>query len=122
LLLVEVGLEASIRHFTRGRRLHSEGDAPACHPSPDSVRKRRPSTVPNHGCPNDGFLGGSHVRMVPPAWALQLIGAAHRQIARNGQEPPRNALDIGDRIPEVFPVGVVGLIVRVPRVRFTALI
>ena len=41
--------------------------------------------------------------------ALQLVGAADCQVARNRQEPPGNALDVGDRIPEVGRVGVVGL-------------
>ena len=161
------------------------------HSSPDSVRKRRPSSVTVHCCPKDGSMDSpvprwmaspSNMESQPiptapgPNWrqivvvhvgdvlehqsrsvgavaadadvdpadvaavlpgggevlrrvarqdgsaglALQLVGAADLQIAGNRQEPPRNALDIGDRVPEVCRVGVVGLTdgddVRLPRV------
>src|SRR5262249_21145798 len=41
--------------------------------------------------------------------ALQLIGTAEDQVPGNRQEPPRNALDIRDRIPQIGRIGVVGL-------------
>ena len=77
-------------------------------------------------------FGGSQVCIVP--WPYPPAGrAADGQIAGDRHQPARNALDVGDGVPQVFGIRVVGLadgddcaspvsMVRAPTLRATALI